>query len=89
MPDFLDSLAQKARETIDSDYYEVSTTISNFSHSLKKAIVQSKHVQIISEIKSASPSLGVIRKNFSPEEIAGAMEKGGAVGISVLTEPKF
>ncbi len=88
MLDFLDSLAQNARETIDSGYYEVSTAISKSSPSLKKAIVQSKNVPIISEIKSASPSLGVIRENFSPEKIAGAMEKGGAVGISVLTEPR-
>jgi len=88
MADFLDMLARSAKETINNGYYEVSTQISTPYISLKKAILESKHVSIITEIKAASPSLGTIRKNFNPEKVAEAMEKGGAVGISVLTEPK-
>ena len=88
MADFLDALARDAKETINKGYYEVSTQISTPSVSLKKAILESKHIPIITEIKAASPSLGTIRKNFNPEEVAKAMENGGAVGISVLTEPK-
>jgi indole-3-glycerol phosphate synthase len=89
MPDFLDRLARDARETIDRGYYTVPSRISSTpSVSLKKAIIQSKHAPIISEIKAASPSLGIIRKNLSPEKVAVAMENGGAAGISVLTEPK-
>ena len=88
MADFLDVLAQDAKETINKGYYEVSTQISTPPISLKKAILESKHIPIITEIKATSPSLGTIRKNFSPEKVAGAMENGGAVGISVLTEPK-
>ncbi|KPV64013.1 MAG: Indole-3-glycerol phosphate synthase [Candidatus Bathyarchaeota archaeon BA2] len=88
MADFLDVLARDAKETINEGYYEVSTQIPTPSVSLKKAILESKRIPIITEIKAASPSLGTIRKNFNPEEVAGAMEKGGAVGISVLTEPK-
>ena len=88
MADFLDLLARDAKKTINKGYYEVSTQISTPSISLKKAILESKHAPIITEIKAASPSLGTIRKNFNPEEVARAMENGGAVGISVLTEPK-
>jgi len=88
MADFLDVLARDAKETINEGYYEVSTQISTPSISLTKAILENKHIPIITEIKGASPSLGTIRKNFNPEEVAGAMKKGGAVGISVLTEPK-
>jgi len=88
MADFLDVLARSVKETINKGYYEVSTQISTPSISLKKAILESKHIPIITEIKAASLSSGTIRKNFNPEKVAEAMENGGAVGISVLTEPK-
>lgn len=88
MADFLDVLAKDAKETINKGYYKVSTQISLPPISLKKAILESHNLPIITEIKAASPSSGVIRKNFDPEKVAGDMEKGGAIGISVLTEPK-
>jgi len=88
MADFLDVLAQSAKETVNKSYYEVSTPISTPSISLKRAILESKNIPIITEIKAASPSLGTIRRKFNPEKVAEAMENGGAVGISVLTEPK-
>lgn len=89
MVDFLNALAQKARETIDKGYYEVEKQVETKPVSLKKAILECKHAPIIAEIKVASPSLGVIKRNANVEEIAAAMENGGAVGISVLTEPEY
>ncbi len=89
MPDFLDTLAQNAKETVLSGYYKrLTPTSAAFAASLKKAITQTKAVAVITEIKVASPSAGTIRKHVSPKEIAAAMAKGGATGISVLTEPK-
>ncbi|MGQ9461385.1 MAG: indole-3-glycerol-phosphate synthase [Candidatus Bathyarchaeaceae archaeon] len=88
MADFLDVLARGAKETITEGYYEVSTQISTPHVSLKESIIESKRIPIITEIKVASPSLGTIRKDFTPEEVAVAMANGGAVGISALTEPK-
>ena len=88
MPDFLDVLARDAKETINKGYYEIVTQTAASQVSLKTAIVESKTVPVITEIKAASPSKGTIRKNLKADKIAEAMEKGGAVGISVLTEPK-
>jgi indole-3-glycerol phosphate synthase len=88
MNDFLDTLAMDATKTIDSGYYQTSVSTKRAKISLKRAILECKGYPIITEIKAASPSLGTIRNPVNPKELAQAMEKGGAVGISVLTEPK-
>ena len=88
MPDFLDTLARSAKATVDSGYYEALNESATSPVSLKKAILESNHAPVITEIKVASPSAGTIRENVEPIILAESMEKGGAVGISVLTEPK-
>jgi indole-3-glycerol phosphate synthase len=46
-------------------------------------------VQIVAEIKKASPSKGVLTETLDVEAIARAYALGGAAGISVLTEPNY
>ncbi|MCW4009348.1 MAG: indole-3-glycerol-phosphate synthase [Candidatus Bathyarchaeota archaeon] len=88
MPDFLDTLAADAKATVASGYYTAPKKAVVCPASLSAAISECSKAPIIAEVKAASPSAGTIRKSLEPERLAQAMARAGAVGISVLTEPK-
>ena len=54
----------------------------------KEAIKKNRGVSIISEIKKASPSAGILIKNFNHLDIAKMYIENGATCLSVLTEEK-
>ena len=46
-------------------------------------------LNVLAELKPASPSRGVIREPFEPVELAQSLETAGACALSVLTEGEF
>jgi len=93
----LDELAQDAIETVESEYYdtgEIDKLLSKEGmkvdavRGLVDAINDKRGKAIIFEVKFSSPSAGEIRNNGTASEIAKEMENGGAIALSVLTEPR-
>jgi indole-3-glycerol phosphate synthase len=60
----------------------------NFKEKIQNNI-DNKKISIIAEIKKASPSGGIIIKEYNPIEIAETYEKNKATCLSILTEEDF
>jgi len=59
----------------------------NFHKAVTKP--NNRGINVIAEVKKASPSAGIIREDFQPVEIAKIYERCGADAISVLTDEKY
>ena len=75
----IDSLAQKIDE---------NKTFIDFKEKIIRNHINDK-ISIIAEIKKASPSAGVIIKDYNPVEIANIYKFNNATCLSVLTEEDF
>jgi indole-3-glycerol phosphate synthase len=53
------------------------------------AALRRDRINVIAEIKSASPSAGTIVSDPDVEAIAASYKEGGAAAISIVTEPEF
>jgi indole-3-glycerol phosphate synthase len=59
----------------------------NFYQAVSKR--NQRGINVIAEVKKASPSAGIIRKDFDPVQIAKIYQQCGADAISVLTDEKY
>jgi indole-3-glycerol phosphate synthase len=87
MSDFLAKLIQDARKRVSAGYYDVKEESAHHPTSLKRAVKSAERNAIIAEIKPHSPARGPLRVDIDPVKTAKRMMEGGAIAISVLTEP--
>jgi indole-3-glycerol phosphate synthase len=93
MSTFLEEILGLKRRRVDEAKRQFKTQNSEFKidqnrspHRLREALQNQNKLNIIAEIKRASPSKGVINDKIDVAELSGNYERGGACAISVLTE---
>ena len=78
----------KARKSVSVEKLRAAA-LKRKHRSLVEQLRSGGSPRIIAEVKKASPSAGVICRDYNPAATARVYEKGGASGISVLTEPRY
>ncbi len=81
----LRQLADNSRRAIGEGTYNIQESVPGGRDFV--GALRGRTVPIISEVKFASPSRGIIHDMIEPETVAGAMVAGGAAALSVLTQP--
>jgi indole-3-glycerol phosphate synthase len=68
---------------------QLATTTIDRYHVFQDAIKASSRMNLIAEIKKASPSQGLIREDFDVLRLAKIYQTAGAQALSILTEDRF
>ncbi len=92
MSDMLERIVEKTKARIPgepSDRAAAERAASARTAFAFSSALRRDGINIIAEIKSASPSAGTIVANPDVEAIAADYARGGAAAISIVTEPEF
>lgn len=89
----LEEIVTKTRKRVEARKREIPVdklpSRQTEFRSLIEAIKRCRGPPVIAEIKPKSPSKGILKQELDVTAQAKAYEAGGAVGISVLTEPDY
>ncbi len=91
MPDILKEIAEHKKEEVIKIIKETKPEpIEKSDRDFKAAFASKDKLNVIAEIKYASPSdKDIGDQSIAPEEVAKIYEAGGAAAISVLTDEKY
>ena len=87
--DFLQTAIKKTRERLATIDWTLPQRRTRPVEKLSAAIEKAEGFPVIAEIKHASPASGKIREIAEPVTTASTMLEGGAIAVSVITDPEF
>lgn len=91
---YLDRIVARHREVAADDRRPLEDVIEQAlaappARGFRRALVGSRQLAVIAEIKRRSPSKGALDEALAPADLAAAYERGGASCLSVLTDAEF
>ncbi len=89
MENFLDKILAEKRREVDRMVMETPRPVRQTKGFVQRLREDEAYLQVIGEVKRASPSLGVINMTVDVLSQAKSYETAGVSAISVLTDPVF
>lgn len=84
-----EEIEQAKAKTSLAELMERASSCAGRLRGFKQAVSRPGKINLIAELKQASPSKGLLRQDFAPVKIAQEYEDSGAAALSILTDKKF